>query len=70
MKKIGEKGEFLQDTLAPEPVGGRKCSCGGRHLSKGWMLDIEYSVGTKYALHLVHWSTEADLSPRARLIWG
>lgn len=68
MKKIGR--EFFRTLFGSEPVGGRKFSLRGETLIQGLDADIEcwHQID---ALHsFVHWSTEADLSPRARLIWG
>ena len=72
MKKIGREREVLtQDTFWPQNLfDGRKCSLRWEVLTQGldagtgcWhQIDVLHSFG--------HWSTEADLSPCARLVWG
>lgn len=72
-EKIGrERGNSSGHFLAPEPVGGRKCSLQwGDTYPKGWMLMNIECWHQIDALHsLCPLVTEADLSPRARLIWG
>lgn len=71
MKKNRErKGNSSGHFLAPEPVGGRKCSLRWETLTQGRDAGIECWHQIDALPSFVHWSMEADLSPCARLIWG
>lgn len=70
-KNRERKGNFhAGHFLAPEPVGGRKCSQRWETLTQGLDAGIECWHQIDVLHSFVPWSTEADLSPCGRLLWG